>query len=431
MAFEEARTLADLVTLVRGTTYKSALLGQPGPVLLGLASIQRNGGFRSDSLKTYGGESKEKLLLRPGDLFVSLKDVTQSADLLGAIARVPTEVELGRLTQDTVKLEFRDNSYPRALVYWALRSPDFRAYCRAHATGTTNLGLPREDFLAYELPAATSEVLSLVQFLESIEERITLLGRINTTLEDIAQALFKSWFVDFDPVRAKAEGRARKAMDAATAALFPSEFEDSELGPIPKGWRVDGLGEVSQNTREQAKPEGIDPNTPYIGLEHMPRKSIALTDRGIAEGLASGKFWYRTNDILFGKLRPYFHKVGIAEGDGVCSTDILVVRPISPRWFGYTAMQFSSDVVVSYATQLSNGAKMPRTNWSDLAKYRVAMPPENVAEGFDNIIRPMIARIHANIGAARNLADLRDTLLPRLISGRLRLPEPASADMAA
>ncbi len=431
MAFEEARTLADLVTLVRGTTYKSALLGQPGPVLLGLASIQRNGGFRSDSLKTYGGESKEKLLLRPGDLFVSLKDVTQSADLLGAIARVPTEVELGRLTQDTVKLEFRDNSYPRALVYWALRSPDFRAYCRAHATGTTNLGLPREDFLAYELPAATSEVLSLVQFLESIEERITLLGRINTTLEDIAQALFKSWFVDFDPVRAKAEGRAPNGMDAATAALFPSEFEDSELGPIPKGWRVDGLGEVSQNTREQAKPEGIDPNTPYIGLEHMPRKSIALTDRGIAEGLASGKFWYRTNDILFGKLRPYFHKVGIAEGDGVCSTDILVVRPISPRWFGYTAMQFSSDVVVSYATQLSNGAKMPRTNWSDLAKYRVAMPPENVAEGFDNIIRPMIARIHANIGAARNLADLRDTLLPRLISGRLRLPEPASADMAA
>ena len=330
-----------------------------------------------------------------------------------------------------MKLEFRDNSYPRALVYWALRSPDFRAYCRAHATGTTNLGLPREDFLAYELPAATSEVLSLVQFLESIEERITLLGRINTTLEDIAQALFKSWFVDFDPVRAKAEGRAPNGMDAATAALFPSEFEDSELGPIPKGWRVDGLGEVSQNTREQAKPEGIDPNTPYIGLEHMPRKSIALTDRGIAEGLASGKFWYRTNDILFGKLRPYFHKVGIAEGDGVCSTDILVVRPISPRWFGYTAMQFSSDVVVSYATQLSNGAKMPRTNWSDLAKYRVAMPPENVAEGFDNIIRPMIARIHANIGAARNLADLRDTLLPRLISGRLRLPEPASADMAA
>lgn len=337
MAFEEARTLADLVTLVRGTTYKSALLGQPGPVLLGLASIQRNGGFRSDSLKTYGGESKEKLLLRPGDLFVSLKDVTQSADLLGAIARVPTEVELGRLTQDTVKLEFRDNSYPRALLYWALRSPDFRAYCRAHATGTTNLGLPREDFLAYELPAATPDVLSLVQLLECIEERITLLGRINATIEAIAQTLFKSWFVDFDPVLAKTEGREPEGMDVATSALFPSEFEDSELGPIPKGWRVDGLGEISQNIRTQAKPESLAPDTPYIGLEHMPRKSISLSEHGTAEGLASGKFWYRVNDILFGKLRPYFHKVGVAVGDGVCSTDILVVRPISARWFGYTA----------------------------------------------------------------------------------------------
>lgn len=98
--------LGDLVSLVRGNTYRSALLGSPGPVLLGLASIQRDGGFRGDSLKTYGGDSAEKLLLRPGDLYVSLKDVTQSGDLLGSVARVPTTVQLGRLTQDTVKLQF-------------------------------------------------------------------------------------------------------------------------------------------------------------------------------------------------------------------------------------------------------------------------------------------------------------------------------------
>jgi type I restriction enzyme S subunit len=254
-------------------------------------------------------------------------------------------------------------------------------------------------------------------------ERLRLLRETNATLEAIAQALFKSWFVDFDPVRAKAEGREPEGMDAATAALFPSEFEASELGPIPKGWRVDGLGKISQNIREQARPEALEPSTSYIGLEHMPRKSIALADHGTAEGLASGKFWYRANDILFGKLRPYFHKVGVAIGDGVCSTDILVVRPISRHWLGYTAMQFSSDALVSYATQLSNGAKMPRTNWSDLAKYHVGLPSEGIAAAFDDIVRPMIARIHANIGHAQNLAELRDTLLPRLISGKLRLHE--------
>jgi len=419
----EGRTLGDVVKLVRGTTYKSALLGQPGPVLLGLASIQRNGGFRSDSLKTYGGESKEKILLRPGDLFVSLKDVTQSADLLGSIARVPTEVALGRLTQDTVKLEFRDDSYPPALVYWTLRSPCFRAYCRAHATGTTNLGLPREDFLAYQLPPPAPEVLSLVQLLEDIENRITLLGQTSATFEAIAQALFKSWFVDFDPVRAKAEGHEPEGMDAATAALFPSEFEDSELGPIPQGWRVGGLGEHCDNIRKQAKPETLDVNTPYIGLEHMPRRCIALAEWGSADGLASGKFWYQPGDVLFGKLRPYFHKVGVAPHEGVCSTDILVIRTRSPVWSGFTAMHLSSDPLVSYATQLSNGAKMPRTNWRDLAAYKVAIPDEACASAFNDVVAPIIARIQAGVGGMRTLAGLRDTLLPRLISGRLRLPE--------
>ena len=97
------KTLRDYFTLQRGTTYQSRLLGQTGPVLLGLATIQRNGGFRSDSLRTYGGDSPNNLLVQPGDLYASLKDVTQSADLLGAVARLPAGHSPGRLTQDTVK----------------------------------------------------------------------------------------------------------------------------------------------------------------------------------------------------------------------------------------------------------------------------------------------------------------------------------------
>lgn len=267
------------------------------------------------------------------------------------------------------------------------------------------------------------EQVEIARFLGSLDDRIDNLRATNATLEAFPQALFKSWFVDFDPVHAKAEGRAPAGMDAATAALFPSEFEDSELGPIPKGWRVDGLGSISKNIRVQAKPDELDPGTIYIGLEHMPRGSIALTDCGTADGLASNKFWYQRNDILFGKLRPYFHKVGVAAGRGVCSTDILVVRPVAEFWFGYATLQFSSNDVIAYATRLSNGAKMPRTNWHDLAKYHVALPPPGVAETFDNTVRPMITRIHANIANAATLAALRDTLLPRLISGKLRLPD--------
>lgn len=313
-------------------------------------------------------------------------------------------------------------------LFYALQTTEVRADIHGRASGTTVLGIRQAELRKVQVPVPSmAEQTAVSAFLGAIDDRIDNLRQANATLEAIAQALFKSWFVDFDPVHAKAEGREPEGMDPATAALFPSEFEDSELGPIPQGWGVEGLGRISKNIREQAKPETLDPATPYIGLEHMPRKSIALMGRGSAEGLASGKFWYGPNDILFGKLRPYFHKVGVASDHGVCSTDILVIRPQSPEWLSYAAMHFSGDTLVSYATQLSNGAKMPRTNWRDLTKFRVALPPARVAGAFDDIVRPMISKIHANIAASQKLAELRDTLLPRLISGKLRLPDAEKA----
>ena len=150
--------LGNLVTLTRGTTYKSGLKGIPGPVLLGLGSIRRNGGFKDDNLSTYGGDSPAKLRLGPGELFVSLKDVTQSADLLGAVARVPSHIECGRLAQDTVKLTVKSSTTSPAIIYQTLLSPVYRDYCRSHATGTTNLGLSREDFLRYPIVQPTEEV---------------------------------------------------------------------------------------------------------------------------------------------------------------------------------------------------------------------------------------------------------------------------------
>lgn len=153
-------TIGEWIKLQRGTTYKSSLLEAPGPVLLGLASIRRDGGFRSDSLRTYGGDSADKLLVAPGDLFVSLKDVTQSGDLLGAVARLPSWILKGRLTQDTIRLDFETDGGRRLFIYWLLRHPRLRALCRARATGTTNLGLAREDFLSFQVVMPPAEVIS-------------------------------------------------------------------------------------------------------------------------------------------------------------------------------------------------------------------------------------------------------------------------------
>ncbi|WP_407062992.1 restriction endonuclease subunit S, partial [Comamonas sp.] len=233
----------------------------------------------------------------------------------------------------------------------------------------------------------------------------------------------KSWFVDFDPVHAKQQGRAPEGMDAATAALFPDSFEESELGMVPKGWSVSALGDIAQTVKKQLQPEKMHSGMHYVGLEHIPRKSLSLVAWGTAEGLESAKATFNTGDVLFGKLRPYFHKVVIAPVDGVCSTDILVCRPKKPADYGFVAMHLFSTELIDYADRLSNGAKMPRVNWSDLAAYPVVIAPGQINHKFSDFAETLFSRIQEGVHKAQTLASLRDTLLPRLISGQLRLPE--------
>jgi len=191
---------------------------------------------------------------------------------------------------------------------------------------------------------------------------------------------------------------------------------------LPKGWREGTLGEVTENPRRGIQPDEIKSATPYIGLEHMPRRCIALSDWGHADELESNKFEFERGEILFGKLRPYFHKVGVAPVDGVCSTDILVVRPKTPEWFGFVLGHVSSVELVNHTNAASTGTKMPRANWNDIARFEVALPPDSLAAEFTDLIRPMIDRIIANIHESRTLAELRDALLPKLLSGELRVP---------
>lgn len=146
-----------------------------------------------------------------------------------------------------------------------------------------------------------------------------------------------------------------------------------------------------------------------------------MSEWGVANKLESNKFQFRANEILFGKLRPYFHKVGVAPLDGVCSTDIVVVAPKSKPWFGFVLEHISSDEFVNHTDASSTGTKMPRTSWQDMARYPIIRPPEATAHSFTDRIYPAIARMIAGIHESRTLAALRDSLLPNLVSGELRV----------
>jgi len=404
MTSEAALTLRDFVSLQRGTTYKGNLLGLPGPVLLGLASIQANGGFRRGSFKTYGGDAPAKITLKPGELYVSLKDVTQSGDLLGSVARLPPDIELGRLTQDTVKLEFNGKPISRDYIYWLLRTPLYREYCRARGTGTTTLGLGRDDFLDFSVPEPDASSLSLVVLLEAIESRITLLNETNVTLEAIAQALFKSWFVDFDPVRAKMDGRVPEGMDEAMAALFPDGLEESELGAVPRGWQPSRLGDFIDLAYGKALKAGDRESgaVPVYGSGGITGwHNVALVS---APSIVIGR--KGSVGTLYWESRPFFP-----------IDTVFFVKSRLPLTYCYYLLQTLG------LKDMNTDAAVPGLNRENVYRLKVPACPQTLLAAFDTIVAPLRESIDHGNQQIGMLISIRDTLLPRLISDQLRLPD--------
>lgn len=273
-------------------------------------------------------------------------------------------------------------------------------------------GLPFPD-----LPIERQEAIG--KLAASFDRKIELNRRMNATLETMAQAIFRDWFVDFGPTHAKMEGRA-PYLAPDLWPLFPARLTDQG---IPEGWEMGTLGDVAESPRRGVKPSEIPEHTPYIGLEHMPRRSIALSEWEGAGKVTSNKSAFRKGEFLFGKLRPYFHKVGVAPVDGICSTDIVVVRPKRKEWSAYTLACISSDDFVEFTNAASTGTKMPRTSWKVMSAYETCLGTNEVVAAYQRIVAPMIERIIANIHESRTLAQTRDLLLPRLMSGELRVAE--------
>ncbi len=221
-------------------------------------------------------------------------------------------------------------------------------------------------------------------------------------LEEMAQMLYREWFVHF---------------------CFPGHEKvrmvESEWGPIPSGWRPTRLGDLCSDARRSVHPNEIDSETPYVGLEHIPRKSIALAEWGKAADVASTKLRFSRGDILFGKIRPYFHKVAVAPVDGVASSDAIVIVPSEAAYFALVLCCVSSEDFVAHATQTSQGTKMPRANWDVLTKYPLPLPEPTLLERFNGTIRPILELLQNLISRNRNLRTTRDLLLPKLISGEI------------
>ena len=179
--------------------------------------------------------------------------------------------------------------------------------------------------------------------------------------------------------------------------------------------------------KDSVATKDIDAQSFYIGFDNMPRGKIFLDDWGTAEGLGSNKSQFRAGDVLFGKLRPYFKKVGIAPVGGICSTDILVLRPKHVDDTALVALVASSTELIDKLSASATGTRMPRASWGDLAKWPVPELADGQRKELGSTAQPLIEHMTLLTHETKRLVALRDTLLPELLSGRIRVPEASKA----
>ena len=418
-------TLGDLIDIKHGFAFEGKFIHEEphGDVLLTPGNFALGGGFKGDKLKYYDGPVLEEFVLRKGDLLVTMTDLSKQSDTLGYPALIPSSPEGKRYlhNQRLGKIFLREpTEIDATYIYYVMCGAEYRHEVLASATGTTVKHTSPDRIKQFRiLLPPLPEQRAIAQILGSLDDKIDLNRRMNETLEAMARALFKSWFVDFDPVRAKMEGRD-PGLSQGIGDLFPGQLDNAGK---PEGWAHGTLFEVADSPKRGISPADVAEDTPYIGLEHMPQRSIALMKWEGAGKVTSNKSQFKRGEFLFGKLRTYFHKVGCAPVDGICSTDIVVVIPKAPDWAAYTLCCLSSNEFVDYTDQTSTGTKMPRTSWKTMEQYKICLPSKQVLCVFQSIAQPLIERIIANIHENRTCAQTRDLLLPKLISGNIRIRE--------
>ncbi|WP_336185660.1 restriction endonuclease subunit S [Klebsiella grimontii] len=365
---------------------------------------------------------------------------------LGEVGIITTDDNIF-LGQRIMQYRADKNKIDPYFLLYSFLSPDLQQQFSMHeGSGSVVSHIRVGDCSKFEINIPPLEIQrSIVEILKSLDDHIDVNIKINQTLEQMSQTLFKSWFVDFDPVidnaldagnpvpealqsRAELRQKVRNSADfkplpADIRALFPAEFEETELGWVPKGWRIESFSEIAQLVKENVKSEDISTDVHYVGLEHLERKHIFITNYGNGSDVSSNKSAFNKGDLLFGKLRPYFHKVAITPFSGICSTDILVFRAKEKYYKSLMAMYAFTDEFVAYANLRSTGTRMPRAEAKDLLKYKIILPNKNILEKFELLLEGYWTKGQLNNNENEQLTALRDTLLPKLISGELSLED--------
>ncbi len=356
----------------------------------------------------------------------------------GESALVPPGLECA-IGQNLVILRSEGEVVQPQFLRWLVNGPDWwEQVSKFINVGAVFDSLRCRDIPNFELTIPPiNQQREISALLDALDDRITLLRETNATLEAIAQALFKSWFVDFDPVHAKLEGRAPEGMDEATAALFPDGFEESELGLVPRGWRVEPLTEVFDFKEGPGirnwQYTNSDQGTKFINIRCIQDGDLSLaTASRITDEEANGKyahFHLQEWDVVVSTSGTLGRSAIVRHQHLplMLNTSVIRFRPIRPKMdFGYCYQYLNSAEFLYKLESMASGSVQKNFGPMHIKQIYLVCPSERLIARYESITRPLFEKLVANRERIANVATLRDTLLPRLISGQLRLPEVES-----
>ena len=288
--------------------------------------------------------------------------------------------------------------YPK-FIYYQLRSEHIGRWLEKVSIGATMPSLNTGLLSGIEMALPPIEIQKQIAGILSVYDDLIENNRKQIKLlEEAAQRLYKEWFVDL---------------------RFPGHENTKIVDGVPEGWSKSTVGNICKLRKVVITPDKIESNTPYIGLEHMPRNDICLSTWGKSEEINSNKFIYLKKDVLFGKIRPYFHKVGFAINDGITSTDTMVMVADQNLW-GLLLVTVSSDAFVDFSYQnCKEGAKMPRADWKQMEKYAIMIADQATQKLFEQEILVITNKISALAFQCRSLREARDRMLPKLMGGEV------------
>jgi len=381
-----------------------------GAVYLGIKNISEDGRLDLSEIRYIADEDlpewTKRVMPIPGHIVFTYEATLNRYAIIPQGFRGTLGRRLALIRTDPAKV---DN---RFLFYYFFGQEWRETIAKYMILGSTVDRIPIITFPKFEVrlpPLPTQRKIAAI--LAAYDDLIEVNTRRIALLEEMARGLYREWFVRF---RFSGHEGARMVESAAGAA--------------PEGWEVKALGDIAREVRRGVQPNQIDPETPYFGLEHLPRRSIALAEWGTASQVQSTKLAFKKGEILFGKIRPYFHKVGVAPVDGVCSSDTIVIVPKAPEQFAIVLGCVSSEEFVTHVTTTSQGTKMPRTSWEVLVKYPVIVPPASLLRQYNELVQDIVASILNMVFRNRNLRRTRDLLLPRLVAGEVGVTSAGSAN---